>query len=43
MTFQNPAPFQGPEPFEGSEPFDSSTWNNDDDGRDVVADWENES
>ena len=40
MTFQNPAPFQGPEPFEGSEPFDSSTWNNDDDGRDVVADEE---
>ena len=43
MSFENPAPFQDPEPFEGSEPFDSSTWNNDDDGRDVVADWENES
>lgn len=40
MTFQNPAPFQDPEPFEGSEPFDRSTWNNDDDGRDVVADEE---
>lgn len=40
MTFQNPAPFQDPEPFEGSEPFDCSTWNNDDDGRDVVADEE---
>ena len=36
MTFQNPAPFQSPEPFEGSEPFDCSTWNNEDDGRDVV-------
>ena len=43
MSFQSQAPFQSTEPFEGPEPFETSSWDNEDDGRDVVADWEDES
>lgn len=40
--FQSTEPFEGSEPFQSTEPFDNARWDNEDDGRAVVADWESE-